>query len=149
MRRPQSLTEFYYGFVRVTLSWQVLFVLIAGNPARYRSLMLVAVLEKLIYAAFSDDSLLRGQDSAKYILAVAPRSDIRNVVYCSVSAHRESIEQVPKEAFSGATVGRPRGQSISFSLIDQSRFRYYTYFAQGVIPQAIRFTYPSELVSSW
>jgi hypothetical protein len=112
MRRPQSLTEFYYGFVRVTLSWQVLFVLIAGNPARYRSLMLVAVLEKLIYAAFSDDSLLRGQDSAKYILAVAPRSDIRNVVYCSVSAHRESIEQSLRKPLAGN--GRETSRAVNF-----------------------------------
>jgi hypothetical protein len=48
-RMPPALThpEFYYGFVGVALAWQVLFVLIAREPARLRPAMLPAVLEKL------------------------------------------------------------------------------------------------------
>jgi len=44
---PLTHPEFYYGFVGVALSWQVLFVLIAREPARLRPAMLPAVLEKL------------------------------------------------------------------------------------------------------
>ncbi|HLZ61901.1 MAG TPA: hypothetical protein VKR06_33575 [Ktedonosporobacter sp.] len=45
---PPAIThpEYYYGFAGVTLAWQVLFLLIARDPARYRNIMLVAALEK-------------------------------------------------------------------------------------------------------
>jgi hypothetical protein len=41
--------EFYYGFVGVTLTWQVVFLLIATNPARYRIMVVPAILEKFSY----------------------------------------------------------------------------------------------------
>lgn len=45
---PPELThpEFYYGFYGSALVWQFAFILIARDPARYRPLMLVSVLEK-------------------------------------------------------------------------------------------------------
>ncbi|NTU82319.1 MAG: hypothetical protein HGA45_23570 [Chloroflexales bacterium] len=41
--------EFYYGFAGVTLAWQVLFLMLARDPLRYRPLMLPTVLEKAGY----------------------------------------------------------------------------------------------------
>ena len=48
---PPALThpEFYYGFAGVALAWQVAFLVIGSDPARFRPLMLPAVLEKLSY----------------------------------------------------------------------------------------------------
>jgi hypothetical protein len=48
---PPAVThpEFYYGFVGVGLAWQVAFLVIASDPARFRPIMLVAVLEKASY----------------------------------------------------------------------------------------------------
>jgi len=46
---PVTHPEFYYGFVGVTLLWQMVFVLIARDPIRYRSLMPITILEKLVY----------------------------------------------------------------------------------------------------
>jgi len=48
---PPAIThpEFFYGFVGITLAWQLVFLVIARNPVRYRPLMLVSVLEKLAY----------------------------------------------------------------------------------------------------
>ncbi len=48
---PPAIThlEYYYGFVGIGLAWQVAFLIIASNPARYRPLMLVGILEKLTY----------------------------------------------------------------------------------------------------
>jgi hypothetical protein len=45
---PPALThpEIYYGFVGVTLAWQVAFLVISSDPARYRPLMLAAMVEK-------------------------------------------------------------------------------------------------------
>ena len=48
---PPAIThpEYYYGFLGVTLAWQVLFLLLSRDPRRYRPLMLAAVLEKVVY----------------------------------------------------------------------------------------------------
>lgn len=46
---PPTIThaEYYYGFIGIALAWQVLFIIIAGNPMRYRAAMIPAVLEKV------------------------------------------------------------------------------------------------------
>jgi hypothetical protein len=46
---PINHPEWYYGFLTVTLPWQLVFLLIARDPVRYRPLMPLAVLEKLSY----------------------------------------------------------------------------------------------------
>lgn len=48
---PPAVThpEFYYGFIGAALLWQPVFVLIARDPMRYRSLIPITVLEKLVY----------------------------------------------------------------------------------------------------
>lgn len=44
--------ELYYGFTTVTLGWQIVFLLIAGNPPKYRALMFIAaVFEKFAFVA--------------------------------------------------------------------------------------------------
>jgi hypothetical protein len=49
---PPAIThpEYFYGFVGTVVAWQCVFLVIAGDPRRYRPLMLVAVLEKLAFA---------------------------------------------------------------------------------------------------
>ena len=48
---PPALThpEFYYGFIGVALTWQLVFIVMARDPARYRALVPAAILEKLLY----------------------------------------------------------------------------------------------------
>jgi hypothetical protein len=48
-RYPPAVThrEYYYGFLGVTLAWQLAFLVISTDPRRYRPLMLVGVVEKL------------------------------------------------------------------------------------------------------
>jgi hypothetical protein len=43
---PPAIThpEYFYGFVGVALAWQIVFLMISQNPARYRPLMLVAAI---------------------------------------------------------------------------------------------------------
>lgn len=45
---PPAIThpEYFYGFVGVALAWQVAFLIMARDPARYRPIMLPAILEK-------------------------------------------------------------------------------------------------------
>ncbi len=49
---PPAIThpEFFYGFVGLGLAWQLAFLCIASDPARYRLLMLPAVVEKFSFA---------------------------------------------------------------------------------------------------
>ncbi|GAK45924.1 conserved protein [Tepidicaulis marinus] len=49
---PPAIThpEFFYGFIGTALVWQVLFLLIASDPVRYRALMPITFLEKLAFA---------------------------------------------------------------------------------------------------
>lgn len=48
---PPAIThaEFFYGFVGVALAWQFVFLIISQNPAKYRLLMLPAILEKAVW----------------------------------------------------------------------------------------------------
>lgn len=45
---PPALThvEYYYGFIGVTLAWQIVFLVISSDPLRFQPLMLAAILEK-------------------------------------------------------------------------------------------------------
>jgi len=44
---PLTHPEFFYGFIGVAIAWQLVFLVIGGDPTRYRPLMLPSVCEKL------------------------------------------------------------------------------------------------------
>jgi hypothetical protein len=46
---PVTHPEHFYGFLGVAVSWQVAFLLISQDPARFRPIMVPAVLEKLTF----------------------------------------------------------------------------------------------------
>jgi hypothetical protein len=48
---PITHPAFYYGFTGTALAWQAAFFLIATNPARFRAMMIPAILEKVAYGA--------------------------------------------------------------------------------------------------
>lgn len=75
---PPALThvEYFYGFLWVTIAWQVAFLLIGRDPMRFRPLMPVAVLEKLPYAVTMFTLLVRGRVRAP----VAPFAAIDTVL---------------------------------------------------------------------
>lgn len=41
--------EYFYGFAGITLVWQLAFLVISGDPARYRALIPITILEKAAY----------------------------------------------------------------------------------------------------
>jgi hypothetical protein len=51
LRTPPSIThpEYFYGFIGVAVAWQFAFFVIARDPARYRAIMPVTILEKLAF----------------------------------------------------------------------------------------------------
>ena len=60
---PPAIThpEFYYGFFGVTLAWQVAFLIIAGDPSRFRAIIPAAILEKLGYTIATAALLAAGR----------------------------------------------------------------------------------------
>jgi hypothetical protein len=48
---PADYPHFFYGFLSVAMAWQIAFLVIGSNPARFRLLMLPAIVEKLGYVA--------------------------------------------------------------------------------------------------
>src|SRR5581483_7945536 len=51
VQHPPPIThlEYFYGFIGVALAWQILFLIIASDPVRYRGAMLAAVVEKFAF----------------------------------------------------------------------------------------------------
>jgi len=47
---PITHPEHFYGFIGVTVAWQIAFLVIGRDPRRLRALMPVTVLEKLAFA---------------------------------------------------------------------------------------------------
>lgn len=47
---PITHPEYFYGFVGVTVAWQILFLVLASDPMRFRLMMLPALVEKFPYA---------------------------------------------------------------------------------------------------
>jgi hypothetical protein len=46
---PLNHPEHFYGFIGVATAWQVAFLIIARDPARYRLMMIPGMLEKLSF----------------------------------------------------------------------------------------------------
>ena len=46
---PVDYPHFFYGFLSIAMAWQVAFLVIGSSPARFRPLMIPAIIEKLGY----------------------------------------------------------------------------------------------------
>lgn len=58
---PIAHPEHFYGFVGVALAWQMLFLVLARDPVRYRLMMLPAICEKLSFATAAGVLFLQGR----------------------------------------------------------------------------------------
>ena len=60
---PPPITHpgFFYGFVGIGLAWQVAFIIIATDAARYRPLMIPCILEKVSWSAAVIILVLQGR----------------------------------------------------------------------------------------
>src|SRR6266481_3591570 len=46
---PVTHPEFFYGFFAVAIAWQILFLILATDPIKYRAMMIPSMLEKIGY----------------------------------------------------------------------------------------------------
>ena len=58
---PITHPEHFYGFIGVALAWQVLFLILARDPVRYRPIMIPAVLEKIAFGGATVALYLHGR----------------------------------------------------------------------------------------
>ncbi len=49
---PPAIThpEYFYGFIGLCIAWQLVFLVVARDPVRYRPIMLVSIVEKLAFS---------------------------------------------------------------------------------------------------
>lgn len=61
---PANYPHFFYGFIGVAMAWQVAFLIIGSNPARFRLMMIPAILEKFGHVATVGLLYARGRITA-------------------------------------------------------------------------------------
>ena len=68
---PPAIThpEYYYGFIGVGVAWQLVFLIIAGDPVRYRPIMLAAIVEKASFGLAAIVLYLTGRLHLQMLLA--------------------------------------------------------------------------------
>lgn len=64
-----SHPEYFYGFLGVTLAWQIMYAFIAFDPLRYRPVMPVGALGKLSFVAACTALYLEGRAAAPVFAA--------------------------------------------------------------------------------
>jgi len=49
---PPAIThaEYYYGFIGVALAFQIVFLIIARNPSKYKAMIIPSIIEKFSFA---------------------------------------------------------------------------------------------------
>jgi hypothetical protein len=68
---PPAIThpEYYYGFLGVAVAWQLAFLIVARDPARYHALMIPAILEKASFGSATVVLFLSGRLNAQMLAA--------------------------------------------------------------------------------
>jgi hypothetical protein len=69
---PTQYPQFFYGFMSITLAWQIAFLVIGSNPARFRPLMVPTMLEKFGYVVTLAVLYAQGRVSSTDAQAIAP-----------------------------------------------------------------------------
>jgi hypothetical protein len=69
---PITHPDFYYGFIGVAVAWQIGFLVIGRDPARFHPMMIPAVLEKFIYVISLSALYLQGRLAAGLFAVAGP-----------------------------------------------------------------------------
>ncbi len=66
---PINHPEYYYGFIGIAVAWQIAFIIISRDPAKYKLLMIATVVEKYTYGVATIVLFLQSRVAAP-VLAV-------------------------------------------------------------------------------
>lgn len=75
--------EYYYGFIGLALVFQILFLIISTNPARYRPVMIPSILEKISFVI--PVLILFFQGRVAYMMVVVAMPDLLFFVLFTIS----------------------------------------------------------------
>jgi hypothetical protein len=64
---PVTHPEYFYGFIGVAVAWQIVFLIIARDPVRYRPIMLAAIVEKASFGIAAIALYLAGRLGAQML----------------------------------------------------------------------------------
>ena len=78
---PITHPDLYYGFIDVTLAWQIAFLVIGANPVRYRTIMLAGILEKCLYVGTMITLYLQGQLQPGQAAVVIPPDGVLGLLF--------------------------------------------------------------------
>ena len=71
---PITHPEFYYGFIGVAVAWQVVFLVLATDPKRYRLMIIPALLEKVSFII--PVIVLHLQNRVSFVMVVVGMPDV-------------------------------------------------------------------------
>jgi hypothetical protein len=96
---PPEITHpaFFYGFVGLALAWQIAFFFIAGDPVRYRPLMIPSIFEKFSYATAVVILVLEGRTSRSDLL-FAGTDFLLGVLFVIAYLKTPTRPEIPKAA---------------------------------------------------
>ena len=66
-----ALPEFYYGFIGVAVAFQLVFLIIASDPKKYRLLILPSIVEKFSFALAVAFLYLSGRTADQIVVGAA------------------------------------------------------------------------------
>ena len=68
---PITHPEYFYGFLGVTIAWQIAFLIISTDPVRFRPLMLATLVEKITFVIATAWMLAAGREIPPPVIAGA------------------------------------------------------------------------------
>ena len=92
--------EYFYGFAGVTLAWQIAFLVISIDPARYRLMMIPAITEKFSFVLASV-VLLAQQRLPLQILGGATLDLMLGVLFAAAFVACRPVSQAPTNPIGG------------------------------------------------
>jgi hypothetical protein len=69
---PITHPDLYYGFIGLGIAWQIGFLVIGRDPARFRPMMIPAVLEKFIFVLSQGALYMQGRVSVGQLAVAGP-----------------------------------------------------------------------------
>lgn len=94
---PVSYPE-YFGFLAITVAWQMAFLVIGSNPSRYRLMMLPAIAEKALYVVTMTALLQQGRVLPQEMLPVIPDA-VLGVLF-TIAARKMAVAARQAKAYS-------------------------------------------------
>jgi hypothetical protein len=103
---PSQYPQFFYGFLAVTLAWQIGFLVIGSDPQRFRPLMIPGIVEKMGYVSTLLTLYSQGHLSAADFSPFVPDFTIGLFFIAAFVTTRTAAGRSLSSGARGAGVGR-------------------------------------------